>query len=669
VLVDDSIATLNQGKSLLQASYRVFTIQDAATLFENLEQDIPDLILLDVEMPDMDGFETIKKLKADPRYKDIPVIFLTSKSDEESERKGFSLGAVDYITKPFSGPLLHKRISNQIQHKRVENAVKDYSNDLAIMEGELAKARQRTKTLLDKTPFSAQVWNNDYEMIDCNEATIKLFGFQSRQECMNRFSELYPERQPDGQPSKDIIREYLEKAFEEGVCEFEFEYRMLDGTYMPAIVILVLVEDEDGNAVAGYTRDMREHKAIHAEMRRAEVAEESNKAKSRFLAAMSHEIRTPMNSIVGFAELALDAPDDSTAPENKDYYLGKIKESSKWLLHIINDILDISKIESGKIELALAPFSLHDVFERCRSDILPDIRKKGLDFKTHSEPLQDKKLLGDMLRLYQALMNLLSNAVKYTSTGAIKFSTFILNTTDSSATICFEVIDSGIGMSSEQIEKIFQPYVQKDSSMARDLVDTGLGLSITKNIVERMGGSLSVESTLGAGSVFSFEITFETTDTLGESSDVSRQALAEKPQLDGLILICDDNPMNQELICEHLMRVGIQTVVAENGKIGVDFVTERIQNGEKPFDLIFMDMFMPVMDGIEAATRIIGLNTGTPIVAMTANVMVSDLELYKQTGMPDCLGKPFTSQDLWKILLKYLKPDESACIAEELNTN
>jgi len=258
-LVDDNLATLDQGKSLLQAFYKVYTVQTAATLFENLELDLPDLILLDVEMPEMDGFETIEKLKADPRYKDIPVIFLTSKSDEESERKGFSLGAVDYITKPFSGPLLQKRISNQILYMRVQNAVKDYSNDLEVMVGELAKANERTKVLMEKTPFCARLWNSKFELIDCNEAAISLFEFNNKKKCIEKGYELYPEFQPDGSSSYEKMKDYFRKAFEGGACEFEWVYKMPNGTEMPAVVILVRVEYDDGFAVAEYTRDMREH--------------------------------------------------------------------------------------------------------------------------------------------------------------------------------------------------------------------------------------------------------------------------------------------------------------------------------------------------------------------------------------------------------------------------
>jgi len=254
VLVDDNQATLNQGKSLLQALYKVYTVQSALTLFENLEHDVPDLILLDVEMPEMDGFETIAKLKRDVRYKHIPVIFLTAKSDEESERRGFSLGAVDYITKPFSGPLLQKRISNQILYMRVQNAIKDYSNDLEVMAGEIAKANERARVLMEKTPMSIRLWNSKYELIDCNEAAVKLFDFKDKQECLDKIYDVFPPDQPDGKRSAEQVKVNLDKAFTEGSYEFEWTYKLPDGKLLPAAVSLVRIEYDDGYAVAEYTK-------------------------------------------------------------------------------------------------------------------------------------------------------------------------------------------------------------------------------------------------------------------------------------------------------------------------------------------------------------------------------------------------------------------------------
>ena len=416
-----------------------------------------------------------------------------------------------------------------------------------------------------------------------------------------------------------------------------------------------LEKNPDGTTriVEGYIFDITER-------RKAEVAELANRAKSDFLAVMSHEIRTPMNSIMGFSELALEA---DNIPRIKGY-LEKIKDSTKWLLYIINDILDISKIEANKLEIEKVPFDLHNIIARCQSVSLPSSKEKGLEMRVYTEPTIDKKLLGDPVRLYQVLVNLLSNAVKFTERGTIKLSTLIKSSDGNKMVIYFEVKDTGIGMLPEKAEKIFESFVQADSSTTRNYGGTGLGLAISKNIVELMGGKLELETMPDVGSTFSFEIEFETVDASDETFEYTKLPLLEKPRFNGLILVCDDNHMNQQVMYEHLENVGIKSVVADNGKICVEKVEERIQKGEPPFDLIFMDMFMPVMDGIEATAKINALNTGTPIIAVTANIMASELEKYTKNGMSDCLGKPFTSQELWLMLLKYLTPVDSDIINE-----
>jgi len=391
-----------------------------------------------------------------------------------------------------------------------------------------------------------------------------------------------------------------------------------------------------------------EHESVIQER---EIAEAANKSKSAFLANMSHEIRTPMNSIIGFSELALD---DDVSLKTKQY-LNYISDNAKWLLNIINDILDSAKIESGNITLETIPFDLQDVIDQCRSAIMPKFIEKGLSLYCYIEPFPGKKLLGDPVRIRQVFMNLLSNAVKFTNKGTVKLLTSVTDLEEEHVKISFEVKDSGIGMSAEQVAQIFEPFKQADDSITRRFGGTGLGLPITKNIIELMGGSLEVESEPEAGSRFSFNLTF---DLVEDSTDEPSKKLLlndiEKPIFNGEILICEDNGLNQQVICEHLSRVGLKTIVAKNGKEGVDIVTERMQGGVKPFDLIFMDIHMPVMDGLEAAAKITELKTKTPIVALTANIMSNDLELYKQSGMRDYLGKPFTSQELWRCLIKHL---------------
>jgi len=387
-------------------------------------------------------------------------------------------------------------------------------------------------------------------------------------------------------------------------------------------------------------------------------AEAANKAKSLFLANMSHEIRTPMNSIIGFSELALE---DEMPPKTRKY-LDNIHGSAEWLLNIINDILDVSKIESGKIKLENIPFDLPDIFAHCQSVIIPKAEQKGVSLYCYAEPSFGKKLLGDPVRLRQIIINLLSNAVKFTNVGIIKLMASIVRADSESVTMSFEIKDSGIGMTPEQISKIFEPFVQADDSITRKFGGTGLGLAITKNIIEIMGGTMRVESTVGVGSKFSFELTFELIDDISALSPHITINEFEKPNFKGEVLVCEDNGLNQQVICDHLSRVGLNTVIADNGLEGVELVEERVKSGDKMFDLILMDIHMPVMDGLEAAARIAKLKVNVPIVAVTANIMSNDLELYRLSGMKDTLGKPFKAHELWKCLIKYIPPESFSTI-------
>jgi CheY-like chemotaxis protein len=354
--------------------------------------------------------------------------------------------------------------------------------------------------------------------------------------------------------------------------------------------------------------------------------------------------------------------DDTLSPQTQDH-LKRILDNSQWLLQIINDILDISKIESGKMELETVPFDLRELLSHCQTVVTPKALEKNIALHFESEPLIRKRLIGDPTRLRQVLVNILSNAIKFTHVGSVKVSAAAVEMSETSCTVRFEIRDSGIGITPGQLEKIFIPFVQADSSTTRKYGGTGLGLPITKNIIELMGGVLSVESAPGIGSKFSFTLTFR----MGEDHSVAdsrplESGTVQKPVFSGntAILVCEDNEMNQRVIREHLKRVGLHAEIAENGKIGVEKVKARKNTGQKPFDLIFMDMHMPVMDGLEASYRILQMNIGTPIIALTANVMSNDRELYIESGMNDCMGKPFTSQELWSCLLRYLKPVNEA---------
>jgi len=394
----------------------------------------------------------------------------------------------------------------------------------------------------------------------------------------------------------------------------------------------------------------------HYDLEKAvQAAETANRAKSTFLANMSHEIRTPMNSVVGFSELAM--MEKNLPPATKEY-IKKIIESSRWLLQIINNVLDISKIESGKMNLEIIPFSLYDVFDNSRTATIPKAMEKGIELSFYMEPFAGKKLLGDPTKLTQVFINLISNALKFTNAGIVKLSSIVKNQTEKSCRIRFEVKDSGIGMTQEQVNKIFDPFVQADSSTTRKYGGTGLGLAITKNLIELMGGTLLVESTPNVGTTFAFELDFNTINIPQAvlNKPVSSSGNIEKMLFDGDALVCEDNKMNQKVIQGHLAKAGLQVVLAENGKEAVDIMRSRFDSGQRPFKIVFMDIHMPVMDGLEATEQIRTFDEKTPIVALTANVMTNERVLYKKSGMHDYLGKPFTSKELWHCLLKYLTP-------------
>jgi signal transduction histidine kinase/response regulator of citrate/malate metabolism len=383
-----------------------------------------------------------------------------------------------------------------------------------------------------------------------------------------------------------------------------------------------------------------------------ESLKSTSNLKSAFYINICNEIMTILNSILSYLVAALDG---NTSQKVNDS-MTNIRISTEKVMQIINEILDISKIESGELSLKKNSFDMHELFAGCRTLVMPKAVEKGLLLHFYDEPSVGKKPVGDIARLRQIFVNLLFNAVKYTNSGMVKLVSDIISIDDKSISIHFEIKDSGIGMTPEQIADIFKPFAHVEKSYKKGT--TGLSLPITKNIIEMMGGKLSVDSTPGIGSKFSFDLTFDTIDVSVDESLQERVSFkdVEKPLFEGDVLICEDNFMKQEVIREHLTNVGLNADVAENGLIGIELVQNRMKKGEKLYDLIFMDLHMPVMDGLEAAVEIVKMGIKVPIVALTANIMVDDMDIYKTHGIIDRVSKPFSTQELWRCLLKYLKP-------------
>lgn len=404
--------------------------------------------------------------------------------------------------------------------------------------------------------------------------------------------------------------------------------------------------------------------AVDVEKARDEALH-ANSAKSNFLANMSHEIRTPLTSIIGFAESCQDI--DQSMEERSNANKTIIK-SSKHLMHIINEILDLSKIEAGKLEIETMPVSLMEVLNDINQFVSNMAEEKGLTFGiNYTYPLPDK-IITDPFRLKQILLNLCSNAIKFTSKGQVYLN--VAYKLESSSLI-FDVIDTGIGLSAEQKEKIFKPFEQADSSITRKFGGTGLGLTLSKQLVEMLNGDLSVESTLNKGSCFTVKLDIVEAENSSHINERTYKNTAEKlnelnietPKLNGKILLAEDNEDIQELVKLLMKKVGVDLDIVGNGQQAVKAAIES------EYDLVFMDIQMPVMDGLTAMQELQKQEYNQPVVAMTANAMQKDRDECKEAGFSSFISKPINRNDLYLVLMQYLKPSKTTGSEKTLLTS
>lgn len=399
-------------------------------------------------------------------------------------------------------------------------------------------------------------------------------------------------------------------------------------------------------------------------------AENSNRTKSEFLANMSHEIRTPMTAILGYADLLLECEtQDQASPGskcdfNRDEIIRTIQNNGQHLLEIINDILDISKIEAGKMDIHQVHCSLSDSVNHVIDLIRVRAQAKNLTLKVEYESVPFDCILVDETRLRQILVNLIGNAIKFTETGEVKLVVRAVASASTSNDMAleFDVIDTGMGMTQQQVDRLFQPFSQADSSMARRFGGTGLGLTISRRLAELLGGYLEVISTeVGKGSRFQFRMPYqfdrmgppaETTAKRNQPADKPIQLTDGKPLTDLTLLLAEDGLDNQRLISHVLRKAGADVTICENGMLAIQKVQQSQQTGDT-FDVILMDMQMPVLDGYSATKQLRNSGYTHPIIALTAHAMSEDRNKCLEAGCDDYTTKPINRTELINLVRQH----------------
>ncbi len=528
--------------------------------------------------------------------------------------------------------------------------ITDYKN----AELELKNSETQYRELVDNVNAIILRMNLDGTVSYFNEYAEDFFGFKA-EEILGKHVVGTIVPQTESMTGRDLslmIKDILihPKAYEDN----ENENITKDGRRVVvrwANSVILNCEGEASGVLSIGTDITSQKKAEALLIKAKEEAELATRAKSDFLANMSHEIRTPMNAIIGFSHLGLE----ENSPEKLREYLARVHSSSTNLLGIINDILDFSKIEAGKLELENAPFQLKQLVHDIRDLMEASAEAKGLKLEVSLPGDLPENLLGDSLRLRQVMTNLISNAIKFTDRGMIQCVIKLESRQGDQVILHFSVKDSGIGMSQEALDKLFQPFMQADTSTTRKYGGTGLGLVICRQLVKMMGGEIDVTSHPGEGSTFSFTVKLRENQALQDKDDNSLQTEAGLQAITSLagmrVLLVEDNKVNQMLAQAILKRVGVEVTIANHGREAVEMLA-----GHHNFDVVLMDIQMPEMDGHEA-TRVIRGELGLmqlPIVAMTAHALSEERQQCLEAGMNNVVTKPIDVKALYEVLSQYL---------------
>lgn len=643
IVEDESIVALDVKNHLQAIGHRVLGISSSGEdCLEKIKIVHPDLILMDINLSGvLTGIETAEKINA---VMNIPIVFLTAYTDDKTLKEIKKTGYYGYVTKPF------KEIDLKTE---IEFTVDRYNKLL-----KLKKDHDASKTSLKETEeFFKQVVDNVSDIIYridlkgyftyVNPSGVKQTGYSKTNLLRMKYTSLIRNdfKQKAYYFFKNIFQNKIENSY------FEFPLITKGGSEMWIGQKIHLLKSN--NAIVGFqviARDITSEKEFKEQLIIAKKnAENTALIKSQFLANMSHEIRTPLNGIIGIIHLL----GKTVLTDKQKTYIDAITSSSNQLMGIINDVLDLSKIEAGKMEIVDSEFDLHEMIQSVVSIFEMKTRDKGVKLTFEIEKNVPVSIIGDSIRLNQIMYNLIGNAVKFTENGEIKLHISLVEETDEECTLKFFITDSGIGMEEGVTDKIFETFTQAEGDTTRKFGGTGLGLAIVKKLVELQNGTIKVESKINEGSKFTIQLKFK--KAMDKKAYVAPQPTTNFSLLENLeILLVEDNPINQLVTKDLLLEKGAKVEIADNGQIALDILKN------KSFDVVLMDMQMPVLDGYETMKIIRDSDNNQlnkiPILALTANAIHTEIKKCISDGANDYLSKPFKPESLYQKICGILKP-------------